>query len=756
MANPSLAMIPSGAKATKLYSVLPEDGTGDFTVVSDQKYVTGSTGLLELVPANTPAFDYSDGSGCPALLVEDTSTNLLTYSEDFSNAIWLKGGVTVTPNSIISPNGNLTADKIVETTNNVLYGVYRNIPSTGTYTHSIFAKAGERTWMRMNLISGADANIWFDLTNGVVGSNPNGFTYEIINYGNGWFKYSVTRINAATSFTTFIPSTGDGATTYTGDGTSGIYIWGAQLEVGSTATSYIKTEATTVTRIADVITVAPPAGVTSITETIGGVEQTPVLNIFPTYQIPNGSINKLIGTTSSGDSYDFISNYLIRATTDGATATEDELICLNDELTLDLVNYNNSSLYLNPTLGKASKLYSQKPTDGTGDFTVVRASTATRVNEDGLIETVAANVPRLDYTGGLTCPVLLTEPQSTNLITYPISFDNAYWTKTGSTVVGGQSSPSVDFPTSAFKLVESVGLSDHRISAQQQTLTANTYSGSFFAKKAERDVVQIFPNGSFDANAYANFDLTNGVVSASVSTSAKIELLSDGWYKCSYTFEGASVNASPMYISIMTSPTSSKSEDYTGDGTSGVYIFGIQLEQQSSATSFIYDGTEGSTTTRIADVITGAGDVNTFNSEEGTLFVEMAALSNDGTDRTISISDGTAGNSITIKYQVSVNVIDGVIKIGGVQYGLSANGLINISYNKVAVSYKLGEFKFYVNGVQISSTLNLLTIFSTSTLNTLKFQYPQFGLQSFYGKVKQLQVFKTTLTDAELISLTTL
>ena len=290
----SLVLLPKGVKDGKLYSQKPLDGTGDFTVSrnTDATYVD-KNGVIQTAPPNVARIDYTDG-GCGALLVEPQSTNLVTYSEDFSNAIWLKSGVTVTPNSIISPNGNLTADKIVETTDNVLYGVYRNIPSTGTYTHSIFAKAGERTWMRMNLISGADSNIWFDLTNGVVGSNPNGFTYEIINYGNGWFKYSVTRINAATSFTTFIPSTGDGDTTYTGDGTSGIYIFGASLKVNTDYSSYIPTQGSTVTRLADVVTATVPSGVTEIIETIDNVEQAPITVIPTTYQIPNGNINKVI------------------------------------------------------------------------------------------------------------------------------------------------------------------------------------------------------------------------------------------------------------------------------------------------------------------------------------------------------------------------------------------------------------------------------------------------------------------------------
>ena len=95
--------------------------------------------------------------------------------------------------------------------------------------------------------------------------------------------------------------------------------------------------------------------------------------------------------------------------------------------------YNDASLIMYPSGYKAGKLYSLKPTNGTGDFTVVRNTTATRVNASGLIESVAANVPRIDYTGG-GCGSLLVEPAATNLLLRSEEFDNAYWTKANTTI----------------------------------------------------------------------------------------------------------------------------------------------------------------------------------------------------------------------------------------------------------------------------------------------------------------------------------
>ena len=295
-------MIPSGKKVSKLYSILPDDGTGDFTVVSDQKYVTGSTGLLELVPANTPAFDYSDGSGCPALLVEPQATNLVTYSEDFSNASWIKSRSLFTSNSIISPTGDMTMGYLTEdiTASNTHYIRKLLTLSDGVeYVYSTFAKSKERNIICLgdNAASVSNTGVWFDLLNGLVLTQREGYVGKIEDYGNGIYRCSV-KFNAQTlrQYVDLAISESDGVNIYTGDGTSGVYIWGSQLEVGTTATSYIKTEGTTVTRAADIETVTTPAGVTSITETIGGVDQTPIAVIPTTYQIPNGLINKIIMT----------------------------------------------------------------------------------------------------------------------------------------------------------------------------------------------------------------------------------------------------------------------------------------------------------------------------------------------------------------------------------------------------------------------------------------------------------------------------
>lgn len=253
MATPTLALIPSGYGTNKVYSVLPSDGSGDFTF--------GRTGtatrinkdkLIESVGSNIPRLDYTD-SGCPSLLLEPQRSNLVTYSEDFSDAYWVKSGASITSNSIISPNGALNADKIIEGSANGLHQIYSDVFTTvasSNYVYSIFIKKGERIWVKIMTANNSGAN--FNIENGTVGIVDSGIDAEIEDYGNGWFKCSVSFNTSATADRVYVrTSESNGVISYQGDGTSGVYIYGAMLEQGSFPTSIIKTTGTSVTRLAE-------------------------------------------------------------------------------------------------------------------------------------------------------------------------------------------------------------------------------------------------------------------------------------------------------------------------------------------------------------------------------------------------------------------------------------------------------------------------------------------------------------------------
>ena len=254
MAIPKLALIPSGVKAGKLYSVLPTNGAGDFTTTRASVATrVNENGLIEEVASNVPRLDYSDGT-CPSLLLEPSSTNLITYSEDFSNAAWTKARATITSNSVISPDGNLTADKLIATSVSGAHQTKETLSTvSGNYTFSVFAKKGEYK----NIL------LWDDTLSGGVGVNLDDLSifrdeanqgYKIEDYGNDWIRISVNY-----TYTAQVPQNGvytyDNSATpqleFAGNDVDGLYIWGAQLEQNSYATSYIKTVGTTQTRTKD-------------------------------------------------------------------------------------------------------------------------------------------------------------------------------------------------------------------------------------------------------------------------------------------------------------------------------------------------------------------------------------------------------------------------------------------------------------------------------------------------------------------------
>lgn len=214
------------------------------------------------------------------LLVEEQRTNLLLHSEAFTNAVWTKSNSSVNANAVKSPDGGM-ADKLVEDNASVSHGI-RQTASSGTssdFTFSVFLKAAERRYARLmvadvGLGSGSRYYVMVDLINGVVTSegsiSATNAHASVEPYGNGWFRCTVSAsldVSGTTTQTSIylsdIPNVSSVITSYTGDGTSGIYVWGAQLEQGSFATSYIPTTTAQVTRAADQASLESLAGVST-------------------------------------------------------------------------------------------------------------------------------------------------------------------------------------------------------------------------------------------------------------------------------------------------------------------------------------------------------------------------------------------------------------------------------------------------------------------------------------------------------------
>lgn len=213
-----------------------------------------SSGLIETVASGTARFDYDPVTlAAKGLLIEEQRTNLLVRSAEFDHASWSKGGTSVTANATVSPDGNANADIIVE---DIGAGSHRTnqtaLVSNGiAYFYSIYLKAAERGWALVEAASGA-TNVYI-YVNLLTGEKGNGSSSAIvINAGNGWWRVTIPITAAATTMACYVFSTtGNGVSSYTGDGSSGIYAWGAQLEAGAFSSSYIPTAGSQVTRALD-------------------------------------------------------------------------------------------------------------------------------------------------------------------------------------------------------------------------------------------------------------------------------------------------------------------------------------------------------------------------------------------------------------------------------------------------------------------------------------------------------------------------
>ncbi len=181
--------------------------------------------------------------------------NLFIYSDQFDNANWSKSnilafgsGSVANTSATLDPIGTNTADLIVEDSANTTHYVQQfgpTLSSGTTYTFSVYAKKGGRDWLHLLLPSGVftSGSAYFDLANGVLGSTSGGVTATISSVGNGWYRCSIskTATSSAGGNYAILMASANNTISYQGNGTSGVYLWGAQLNSGSTPNTYNRT-----------------------------------------------------------------------------------------------------------------------------------------------------------------------------------------------------------------------------------------------------------------------------------------------------------------------------------------------------------------------------------------------------------------------------------------------------------------------------------------------------------------------------------
>jgi len=466
-----------------------------------------------------PRFDYDPATlAAKGLLVEGSRTNLLTYSQDFRDTAtagstrpwtWTRATVSSNTSGTIAPDGTSTASKLIEdTTPSATHTVYQTVSSTaGTaYTFSVYAKAAERTQINIGLFDGTlNISAYFNLSTGTyISSTGSPTAYSITNVGNGWYRVSLTGTttpSTGTSLSGYLYPAVSGAIAYTGDGTSGVYIFGAQVELGAFATSYTPTVASSVARAAETFTLA-------------------------NYQ------NRLV------------ESFYIDEQTGGSWSAN-----INASATSPLT-------ISTPTFGWVTSLRAYTNAYA-GDIT-----TPSWIDNSG----TTGNRMYYDSTGALTWA-------TANLLTYSEQFDNGAWTKTNSSITAN-AVIAPDGTVTADKLVENTATASHFVNSNVTVANTATYTYSVYAKAAERSYLTIYAiNTGAAANTFFNLS-TGTVVSTSSGATSAIVSVGNGWYRCSITATTTSTT-SGIYPGISADGVNAS---YTGNGTSGIYIWGAQLE----------------------------------------------------------------------------------------------------------------------------------------------------------------------------------
>ena len=382
------------------------------------------------------------------------------------------------------------------------------------------------------------------------------------------------------------------------------------------------------------------------------------------------------------------------------------------------------------------------------------------------------NIPRLDYSNG-SCPSILVELQRTNLLAQSADFTNG-WTQEGSSITGNtQTGP--DGLLSADSIFE-LGTNDvHRTYRPSITVTANAiYTASFFVKKNNIRYVRLIltQNGSTTIWAGAQFDLDTQTFTSQVGTGggvfsvASITPFVNGWYRISVSGSIPGTSMIPMLAlsngSALLNTDTRGCPIYLGNTSNSLFIWGAQLEAGSNATSYI-PTTTGSVT-RNADVITNTNASTLIGQTEGSMYVEFNntpyVTSGGGYRWLLCIRDPLTNNYLKIYRNTALNVVNrvGMEFHNGTFVNLfSTSNTYNmpLGRNKVLVTYQNGLYKLFQNGALRATVSNSLTV----PTNMSRIDVGSF-VENVYANLNDgvytAALYKTVLTDAQAIQLTTL
>lgn len=397
-------------------------------------------------------------------------------------------------------------------------------------------------------------------------------------------------------------------------------------------------------------------------------------------------------------------------------------------------------------------------------ITFSRASTATYFDEFGVMRTVPANSPRIDFepvTG--ECEGLLMEEQRTNLLTYSEQFDNDVWTvsKTSiftNTIVAPNSEVVAD------RVTNTVETGSHSFANRNNlVISSNTvYTYSIYLKSGtSRYVVIQVTNGIATDGAKVCFDLTNGTktnvtqIGSATRSTADIKSVGNGWYRVSLTVLVDAVSTAMDINHYINNNYSTTIDSYTGIGTETIYIWGAQLEAGSFPTSYV--PTASAQATRAADsaAMTGENFSSWYRQDEGTIYCEAEYFGPNNADATttgiVTLGDGTSSNFLSLLVRTD-NKSYRASFTNELIANTSSNSYIENTVAKFAIGYKNLDCVFSKDG-------GVLT--GNNSINTIPFN--QLVIGAYYitsnrrlnGRIKRISFYPKRVSNTNNQALTT-
>jgi hypothetical protein len=396
--------------------------------------------------------------------------------------------------------------------------------------------------------------------------------------------------------------------------------------------------------------------------------------------------------------------------------------------------FDDASLVMIPSGYKTSKVYSVKPIDGTGDLTFTRASTATRVNASGLVESVSSNVPRLDYLNS-SCPRLILEPSRTNLILQSEAL-NTTWIPEAAPTITANTTVAPDGATTGDTIAATAASSG----VYQVLTVANGVAHSFsvYLKNISSATNVLIGCDTFPSNAKINFNTVTGAIIATGAsiTSSSVTNAGNGWYRVQGTYTSTGVgNTFIIY----------------GQGVMSFSAWGAQVEAGAYVTSYI--PTTTAAVTRLADTAVDSAASSLIGQTEGTIYAEVNFDSNVNTEGYIVRLDDTSFNDTVVLSRGNDKRLNAILRAGG-------STIVNIQQDnfngvkRVAFAYKSGSFAVYVDGAQVGTSAATYT--NGITYGEVRIGGFDASTANMSGGISQILLFKTRLTNAQLAELTTI